>query len=50
MRSAGRVDVRRIAEKFGGGGHKMAAGTHLPPPLETARQTIKAEIEKQLDK
>jgi len=50
MRSTGRVDVRKIAEKFGGGGHKMAAGTHLPPPLETARQTIKAEIEKQLGK
>jgi len=50
MRSTGRVDVRRIAEKFGGGGHKMAAGTHLPPPLETARQTIKTEIEKQLGK
>ena len=50
MRSTDRVDVRRIAEKFGGGGHKMAAGTHLPPPLETARQTIKAEVEKQLNK
>jgi len=48
LRSTGAVDVSKIAVKFGGGGHKMAAGTYLPSPLENAKQLIMAEIEKQL--
>ncbi|UCG48869.1 MAG: DHH family phosphoesterase [Phycisphaerales bacterium] len=44
LRSTGPVDVSKIAEKFGGGGHKMAAGTFLPGPLQNARQTLLAEI------
>jgi phosphoesterase RecJ-like protein len=48
LRSRGAVDVRRIAAKFGGGGHTMAAGVHLPGPMKNAKQLIKAEIEKQL--
>jgi len=48
LRSRGAVDVRKIAQKFGGGGHKMAAGTYLPGPLENAKKLINAEIEKQL--
>jgi len=48
LRSRGAVDVSQIAAKFGGGGHKMAAGVHLPGPLENAQQLINAEIEKQL--
>jgi len=48
LRSRGPVDVSRIARKFGGGGHKMAAGTYLPGPLENAEQLIKAELEKLL--
>ena len=47
LRSRGAIDVRRIAEKFGGGGHAMAAGVHLPGPLEEAKKLIKTEIEKQ---
>jgi len=48
LRSRGFVDVRKIARKFNGGGHKMAAGAHLPGSMETAKKLIKTEIEKQL--
>jgi bifunctional oligoribonuclease and PAP phosphatase NrnA len=48
LRSTGDIDVRQIAQKFGGGGHKMASGTNLPSPLETAQKLICDEIEKQL--
>jgi phosphoesterase RecJ-like protein len=48
LRSRGAVDVSQIATKFGGGGHKMAAGTHLPGPLENAKHLIIEEIKKQL--
>jgi len=44
LRSKGAVDVCEIAQKFGGGGHKMAAGTYLPGPLENAKQLIYQEI------
>lgn len=47
LRSTGTVDVCKIAQKFGGGGHKMAAGVHLAGPLENAKQIIKTEVEKQ---
>jgi len=48
LRSTGTVDVSKIAAKFGGGGHKMAAATYIPGPLENAKQLIMAEIQKQL--
>ena len=48
LRSRGDVSVLEIAQKFGGGGHTMAAGVHLQGPLEKAEQLIKAEIEKRL--
>ncbi|MHC4155044.1 MAG: DHH family phosphoesterase [Planctomycetota bacterium] len=48
LRSRGAVDVRQIAQKFQGGGHQMAAGTFLPPPLQNAKQLIQAELEKYL--
>ena len=48
LRSKGAVDVCEIAQKFGGGGHKMAAGTYLPGPLDNAKQLIMAETKKQL--
>jgi phosphoesterase RecJ-like protein len=46
LRSAGGLDVSQIAAKFGGGGHKQAAGSFLPGPLENARQLILNEITK----
>jgi phosphoesterase RecJ-like protein len=48
LRSKGGVDVCEIAQKFGGGGHKMAAGTYLPGPLENAIGLIETDVEKQL--
>ncbi len=44
LRSTGGIDVSEIAAKFGGGGHKMAAGTFLPGPLEEAKKTVLNEV------
>jgi phosphoesterase RecJ-like protein len=44
LRSTGGIDVSEIAAKFGGGGHKKAAGTFLPGPLEEAKKTILNEV------
>lgn len=48
LRSGGVVDVRKVAQKFNGGGHTNASGVRLQGPLEEAMKTLKAEIEKQL--
>jgi len=48
LRSRGPLDVSKIAAKFGGGGHTMAAGTFLPGPLENAKQLILDEITKKI--
>lgn len=48
LRSKGGIDVCKIAQKFGGGGHKMAAGTYLPSPLENAMRLIREEVSKRL--
>jgi bifunctional oligoribonuclease and PAP phosphatase NrnA len=40
LRSRGRVDVSEVAARFGGGGHKNAAGTFLPGPISHARHLI----------
>ena len=45
LRSKGPLDVSKIAAKFGGGGHTMAAGAFLPGPLENAKQLILTEME-----
>lgn len=45
LRSIGEVDVRNIAQKFGGGGHVMASGTHLDGPLEAAMEEVHKEFE-----
>jgi len=49
LRSRERVDVARIAEQFGGGGHKLAAGCVLDTDLEDARQRIVAVVVAALD-
>ncbi|MBN2588558.1 MAG: bifunctional oligoribonuclease/PAP phosphatase NrnA [Sedimentisphaerales bacterium] len=49
LRSKGAFDVGKIAAKFGGGGHKMAAGTFVPGPIENAKQSIFNEISEILD-
>lgn len=45
LRSTSEIDVRKIAQKFGGGGHKMASGLHLDGPLEAAMQAVYKEVE-----
>jgi phosphoesterase RecJ-like protein len=40
LRSKGRVDVAAIAERFGGGGHRAAAGCFLEASLVEARAAI----------
>lgn len=40
LRSREHVNVAEIAQQFGGGGHKMAAGCTLPGPLAAAERTL----------
>lgn len=40
FRSRTGLNVARIAEQFGGGGHKQAAGATLPGPLTNAMSTV----------
>jgi len=49
LRSKGKVDVRKIAQKYGGGGHTMASGVNLPGPLDEAKKTILKEAKLQLE-
>lgn len=48
LRSTGNVDMRLVAQKFGGGGHVVAAGVHLPGPLENAKKLIFDAVKEQL--
>jgi bifunctional oligoribonuclease and PAP phosphatase NrnA len=40
FRSRCEVDCSKVAEQFGGGGHKKAAGAFLNEPLEAARKKV----------
>jgi phosphoesterase RecJ-like protein len=40
FRSRARVDVARVAERFGGGGHRLASGAVLDAPLAEARARV----------
>lgn len=40
FRSTGSIDVNSFANKFGGGGHKRAAGALIPGDLEEVRKTV----------
>jgi phosphoesterase RecJ-like protein len=40
FRSRARVDVARIAEQFGGGGHRLASGAIIESTLEDARARV----------
>lgn len=48
FRSRGQVDVARLAEQFGGGGHRAASGAILQTSLEEARQKILAAVHEAL--
>jgi len=47
LRSEGTVDVLSVAVKFGGGGHRTAAGAYLPGPLETAKKRVLEALARQ---
>ncbi|MEX0700739.1 MAG: bifunctional oligoribonuclease/PAP phosphatase NrnA [Planctomycetales bacterium] len=44
LRSRTGTDVAAVAERFGGGGHKQAAGAILPGPPQSAIQTLLAAL------
>jgi bifunctional oligoribonuclease and PAP phosphatase NrnA len=49
LRSRGDVDVSKLAERFGGGGHRNAAGFRAGGDLETVRRSLFAEVGRLLD-
>lgn len=50
LRSNGKINVREIAEAFGGGGHMMAAGLKISKSLEEVKQDIINETIKVVDR
>ncbi|MBR1691656.1 MAG: bifunctional oligoribonuclease/PAP phosphatase NrnA [Lachnospiraceae bacterium] len=48
LRSGGRVDVSKVAQYFGGGGHVRAAGCNISGTYRDAINNLTAQIEKQL--
>jgi phosphoesterase RecJ-like protein len=49
LRSRASVDVAKVAQRFGGGGHSRAAGATVPGGLVGARAAVLREISAQLD-
>jgi phosphoesterase RecJ-like protein len=43
------LDVARLAERFGGGGHRLASGATLDAPLDDARSRVLAALTAALD-
>lgn len=46
LRSIGAIDVAEVARKFGGGGHKNAAGLKIRKPFAEAKKLVITELEK----
>lgn len=49
LRARAGADVNKIAHVFGGGGHKLAAGCSLEPPLADVEAKVIAETLRQLE-
>ncbi len=49
LRAREGANVNKIANVFGGGGHKLAAGCSLDPPLADVEQQVIAEAVRQLN-
>jgi phosphoesterase RecJ-like protein len=49
FRSRGLIDVARLAERFGGGGHRAASGATLDTTLDEARRRVLAATAAALD-
>jgi phosphoesterase RecJ-like protein len=50
LRSKGTIDVRSVAQQFGGGGHFNAAGCSVPGPRAAAETTIIRALREVLDR
>jgi len=48
LRSKGHVDVSKIAENFGGGGHRSASGHSVEGPLEHAEKLVLSALRNQM--
>jgi phosphoesterase RecJ-like protein len=48
LRSRARIDVARLAERFGGGGHRLASGAIVEGSLEEARTRVLAALHEAL--
>ncbi|MFH1678757.1 MAG: bifunctional oligoribonuclease/PAP phosphatase NrnA [Candidatus Omnitrophota bacterium] len=48
LRSQGKVDVNRVAQFFGGGGHKTASGSTIKGSLQTVKRRVIKKIKEQL--
>ena len=44
LRSKGKLDVARVAENFGGGGHECASGCSVDGPLPDAMREVLTRI------
>jgi phosphoesterase RecJ-like protein len=44
LRSKGKLDVARVAERFGGGGHECAGGCSVDGPLVQAIRQVLDQI------
>jgi bifunctional oligoribonuclease and PAP phosphatase NrnA len=50
FRSQGKVDVNKIAQFFGGGGHKTASGATVPGKIDQVRKRVLAKIKESMKK
>jgi len=48
FRSQGKVDVNKIAQFFGGGGHKTASGATVHGNIDSVRRRVLAKIKENL--
>jgi len=44
IRSKGKIDVARVAESFGGGGHRSASGCTVGGPLDVATERVLTQL------
>ena len=49
LRSKGTVDVGSVAKRYGGGGHKNAAGCTVSGPLDALKQELGALVQQAID-
>jgi phosphoesterase RecJ-like protein len=50
LRSDGIIDVDRLAARFGGGGHRLAAGVRMPGDVRSARKAILRAVYRELQR